>query len=74
VTRISPGQQRKLQRIAHLAAGVLILGYVYLPVPVHLDATVRLVVVPLLVVSGVAMWQAARLRRLTKAFAPHRRG
>jgi hypothetical protein len=63
MTRITPGRQRKLQRITHLAAAAVLLAYVYTPAEGELELVVRFVVFPLLLVSGVAMWQGARIRR-----------
>jgi thiosulfate reductase cytochrome b subunit len=61
---LNPGRQRRLQRAVHLAAGLLLVAYVYLPLPPVLEASVRYVVLPAAVVTGIAMWQAARIRRL----------
>ena len=60
-------QQRRLQRAAHLVAGLVLVGYVYAPVGAHLHDAVPLVVLPVLALTGVVMWQAARIRRLRKA-------
>lgn len=51
--------------MAHLAAGVLLVVYVYAaPVlGVGFTAAVQWVVVPVLVVSGVVLWQWHRLRK-----------
>lgn len=62
---------RVVQRAAHLVAGAIILIYVYTPFN---DSTVgglaaKLAAAPILLGSGVAMWQAARLRRLRRALA-----
>jgi hypothetical protein len=63
----TPGQQRRLQRSVHLLAGLLLLGYVYVPAPDPVQELVRLLVFPLLVATGVAMWQAPRIRRLRRS-------
>ncbi|CAN5326960.1 hypothetical protein BH20ACT8_BH20ACT8_21030 [soil metagenome] len=57
---------RTAQRIAHLAAGVTLLAYFYGPLrgDQALRVAVTVVALPLLVLSGVAMWQAPRLRRM----------
>jgi len=60
-------QQRQLQRTVHLLAGVLLLGYVYAPAPSRVQELVRFLMFPLLVATGVAMWQAPRIRRLRKS-------
>jgi hypothetical protein len=56
-------RQRRLQRGVHLAAGVMLLAYVYAPLGGELESAVRFVVFPLLVLTGLAMWQAPRVRR-----------
>jgi hypothetical protein len=64
--RITGKRQRDMERAAHLIAALLILGFIYTPLS-DLQAyslLVRLVVVPVLTASGMAMWQQARLRRL----------
>lgn len=51
----------------HLLAGVALLTYVYLPTGRGLEVSIRFLVFPLLTASGIAMWQAPRLRRVLKA-------
>lgn len=63
---MTPGQQRKAQRAVHLAAGLLVVGYVYAPLGSQIQHVVRLVILPVLVLTGVAMWQAARFRRMRR--------
>jgi hypothetical protein len=63
----SAAKQRKTQRLAHLAGGLLLIAYVYGPVGPQAETLVRLLVVPLLVLTGLLMWQAPRIRRLLKA-------
>lgn len=60
-------QQRKLQRAVHLAAAVALLLYVYAPVEAQLQHAVRFLLFPLLALTGIAMWQAPRIRRALKA-------
>jgi thiosulfate reductase cytochrome b subunit len=60
---MTAGQQRKVQRAVHLAAAALLLGYVYAPVDGQLQDVVRFIVFPLLTLTGIAMWQAPRIRR-----------
>lgn len=60
---MTPGQQRKVQRIVHLVAAVAMLGYVYAPTGAQLQDVVRFLVFPLLAMTGIAIWQAARIRR-----------
>ena len=64
---MTAGQQRKAQRIAHLAAAVVLVGYLYAPLEAQPQDAVRFFVLPLLVMTGIAMWQAPRLRRLRRA-------
>jgi hypothetical protein len=61
-----PRRARKLQRAAHLVAALPVLAYVYLTpaADAALTSVVRGVVVPVLVLSGLLLWQAPRLRRL----------
>jgi len=66
---MSPGEQRKAQRVAHLVAAVVLFAYLYAPVE-PLQDVVRFVVVPLLTATGIAMWQAPRIRRALKARRP----
>lgn len=63
---MSPGQQRKAERVAHLVAAALVAAYVYLPLGDAPANLIRWVALPALVMSGLAMWQAARLRRAFK--------
>lgn len=61
-----PALQRRLERVVHLVAGVVLIAYVYLPLGDAVAHMVRWVVIPVLVGSGIAMWQAARIRRALK--------
>lgn len=64
---MTPATQRKAQRFAHLAAAIVLAGYIYAPIGEPLQHVVRSVVFPLLAVTGIAMWQAARIRRTLRA-------
>jgi thiosulfate reductase cytochrome b subunit len=64
---MTAAQQRKAQRIAHLAAALMLVAYLYAPLEAQLQDAVRFVVLPVLVVTGIAMWQAPRIRRLRKS-------
>jgi len=57
-------QVRDLQRAAHLVAALVLLVYVYAAplLGAGFISAVRWMVVPALVVSGVALWQWHRLR------------
>jgi thiosulfate reductase cytochrome b subunit len=63
---MTAGQQRKAQRRVHLAAALLLVAYLYAPLETQLQDAVRFLVLPALVVTGIAMWQAPRIRRLRK--------
>jgi hypothetical protein len=63
---MTAAQQRRAQRAVHLVAGLVLLAYLYAPLEEQLQDAVRFLVLPLLVVTGIAMWQAPRLRRLRK--------
>ena len=64
--KLSGKQVRDLQRIVHLVSGLLVGLYIYTPLAdvAAFSLLVQLVVVPVLVAAGMAMWQMARLRRL----------
>lgn len=64
---MSAAQQRKAQRVVHLAAALGLVLYLYAPLEAQLQDAVRFAVLPVLVVTGIAMWQAPRIRRLRKA-------
>jgi hypothetical protein len=61
---MTAGQQRKVQRLVHLAAGLMLIAYLYAPLDAPLENAVRFVVLPVVVLTGIAMWQAPRIRRL----------
>jgi thiosulfate reductase cytochrome b subunit len=63
---MTAAQQRKAQRVVHLAAALALVAYLYAPLEAQLQDAVRFIVVPLLVVTGIAMWQAPRIRRIQK--------
>ncbi|MER6000130.1 hypothetical protein ACIHFD_10490 [Nonomuraea sp. NPDC051941] len=62
-------QIRTIQRAVHLIAGLAIIAYVYLAPPADSPAhvAIRWVILPVLLASGVAMWQWPRIRRLIRA-------
>ena len=64
--KLSGKQVRDVQRIVHLVSGLLVGAYIYTPLAdlPAFSAFIQIVVVPVLVVAGMAMWQMARLRRL----------
>jgi hypothetical protein len=66
--RASAKQVRDLQRLTHLLTGAFLIAYVYLPLgpssPVR--AGIRWIALPVLVASGLLMWQWPKLRRLAR--------
>lgn len=67
---------RSIQRGVHLVASVLLLAYLYTPLgedPVF-SLMLRIMVVPVLTVSGIVMWQWPRVRRRLRAAAARRAG
>ena len=69
---MTAAQQRKVQRVVHLAGGLVLLAYVYAPLEAQLQDVVRFAVFPALVVTGMAMWQAPRIRRARAAMSARR--
>jgi hypothetical protein len=65
---MSPTKFRSALRCSHIAIGVMLGGYICSPL--HLDPTatliVRLALLPLIGLTGIAMWQQGRLTRLFK--------
>jgi hypothetical protein len=60
-------QLRDLERALHLAAGVLLLAIVFTPLgDAVIGQALRVVVAPMLVASGILMWQHARVTRLLR--------
>lgn len=62
--RITPRRMRVLERLMHLVTGTALVTYVYAtPGPESpFTAGIRLLV-PIVVFSGIAMWQGPRVRR-----------
>ena len=59
---------RDLERAVHIAAGVILLLIVFTPLgEAAMGQALRFAVTPLLVMSGVLMWQHARVTRLMRA-------
>jgi hypothetical protein len=63
IAAMTPSKLRRVQRRAHLLAAAVLLAYVYAPLAAELQDIVRFAVFPLLALTGIAMWQAARVRR-----------
>jgi hypothetical protein len=69
---MSQGIKRSVFRWIHIVFSVPIIGYVYSPfeeIPKYAPAT-RFVFLPVLVLSGLWMWQGHRLRRLISKESP----
>jgi len=67
---VSNKQIRDIQRVTHLVAALLLLLYVYIPlgsVPL-LTTVLQFAVLPLLIATGMLMWQWTRLRKLLNTF------
>jgi hypothetical protein len=75
ITAIGAGTLRRAQRRAHLLAGAVLFAYVYAPLGADLEDVVRFAVFPVLALTGIAMWQAARIRRAMRSVSAiwHRR-
>jgi hypothetical protein len=67
IATLTPAQQRRIQRAAHVLAAVVLFAYVYAPLGGELQDVVRFVVFPVLALTGIAMWQSARIRRALRA-------
>ena len=61
---VGPRQVRDLQRVAHLLAGVMLVTYVYAAplLGAGFTAVVQWVIVPGLVLSGLALWKWHKIR------------
>ena len=64
---MTAGALRRAQRRMHLLAGAVLFAYVYAPFGTELEAVVRFAVFPALALTGIAMWQAARIRRALRS-------
>ena len=70
---MSNKQLRKTIRIVHLIAGICIVALVYSEAFRSSPAFITLmqvVVIPVVAISGIAMWQQALLSRLRRQTAP----
>jgi thiosulfate reductase cytochrome b subunit len=63
---MTAAQQRRAQRVVHLIAALVLVAYLYAPLDAQPQDAVRFPVLPVLVVTGIAMWQVPRIRRLRK--------
>lgn len=68
IPRLARRHVRSSQRAAHLLAGVALLAYMY-AAPLlgsGFDRVVRFGVIPMVVISGVALWKWPRIRTLIR--------
>jgi hypothetical protein len=60
-------QLRDVERALHIAAGVILLAIAFTPLgDAVIGQALRFVVGPMLVASGILMWQHARVTRLMR--------
>jgi hypothetical protein len=64
---MTAGALRRAQRRVHLFAGAVLAAFVYAPLGTELHDVVRFAVFPILALTGIAMWQAARIRRAVRS-------
>ena len=72
IAAMSPGAQRRVQRRVHLLAGAVLAAYVYAPLGAELEDVVRFAIFPSLALTGIGMWQAARIRRALRSLRTRR--
>jgi hypothetical protein len=63
---LSQKQLRNVLRFCHLAFGMLLMPFIYSPLGDFrtFELVVQIAFSPLLVVTGISMWQQAKLRKL----------
>ncbi len=56
---------RDIQRFVPLAMGVFLIAYIYTPLgdSGDFESLIRLIIIPVLVVTGILMWQLPRIRK-----------
>jgi hypothetical protein len=67
IATMTPGGQRRAQRAVHLLAAVVLFAHVYAPLGGRLEDVIRFAVFPALALTGIAMWQSARIRRALRS-------
>jgi hypothetical protein len=72
IAAMPAGAQRRAQRRVHLLAGAVLAAYVYAPLGTELEDVVRFAIMPILALTGIAMWQAARIRRALRSLRTRR--
>jgi hypothetical protein len=64
---MSNKQLRNTLRVAHIVVGVVMMAVIYIePLRNSPLLTVAQIIIPLVVISGVAMWQQAALSKLRR--------
>lgn len=66
---MSNKQLRNTFRMGHLAQGALIIAYIYSPTLQASDvysAMIKFVIVPAIIISGLLLWQQARVNKWRK--------
>ena len=63
---LSGKQQRTILRYSHLLAGTLNIFFIYTPFGDvwQFELLVQIILVPVIIITGVWMWQQARVRKL----------
>ncbi len=63
---LSGKQQRTILRYSHLVAGMLNVFFIYTPLGdvSAFQLLVQIILVPVIIITGVWMWQQARVRKL----------
>jgi hypothetical protein len=69
---MSARAKRRAQRGVHLLAGAVLAAYLYAPLGSELEDVVRFAIFPILALTGIAMWQAARVRRALRGLRTRR--
>lgn len=68
---LKPATERKLLRWIHIIASIPIIGYIYGPVSKIPEAvvTIRFVLFPLIVLSGLWMWKGHTVKRVEQVIS-----
>jgi hypothetical protein len=67
VISLTGKQLRDAERAVHIAAGVILLAIVFTPLgDAVIGQALRFAVAPMLVASGILMWQHARVTRIMR--------
>ncbi len=63
---LSGKQQRTILRYTHLLAGMLNVFFIYTPLGdiSEFELLVQIILIPVIIITGVWMWQQARMRKL----------